>query len=178
MPSIDLLSVSRHFTLAESAHPANGPMLSPAEYATRCASINARYDEKLRQCQASFLAFKIAATRDISMNIPAGLQRMTQLNFKEDSEVLKIEFDREEELRELNKAAGYGESSKHHGLTIGQAPSMAQPPQTSHNKSASERAVAVGALAGIARGLLHPEDQRTRQEIDFWVAKFEAANGS
>lgn len=36
--------------------------------------------------------------------------------------------------------------------------------------------MAVGALAGIARGLLKPEDAATRQEIDRWVAKFEASN--
>lgn len=32
------------------------------------------------------------------------------------------------------------------------------------------------SLVAIARGLAGPEDQLTRQEIDRWVAKFEAAN--
>lgn len=85
-------------------------MMSESQYASQCASINARYAEKLRQCQASFLALKIASTHDIGLNVPAGMQRMTHLNFKEDSEVLKIEFDREEEMRELQKRAGYSES--------------------------------------------------------------------
>lgn len=81
--------------------------LPEAEYAAQLSTLNTRYDEKLRQCRVSFQAFKTAHAHGVG-DIAAGLRRMTQLNFKEDAEVLKIELDREEELRELQKKYGYG----------------------------------------------------------------------
>lgn len=76
-----------------------------SDYAAQLSSLNTRCDEKLRQCRVSFQAFKMAHAHSVG-DLPAGLRRMTQLSLKEDAEVLKIEFDREEELRELQKRAG------------------------------------------------------------------------
>lgn len=100
-------SLLRTFPDYTSVLPFSGFMLSEKEYAARSATVNAKYDEKIRQCQTSFLALKISLTRDMGRDeVGLYLQRMTKLNFKEDAEMLKIEFDREEEQRDLAKKAG------------------------------------------------------------------------